>query len=178
MPRPIIAGSHIFFAREGETIDGVTVSRTEKPDADPEENWTNLGVVESINASRTNNPVEFFRPSPGRKVLHDVIPTRQKLTHTVTMQEVSPLLLEIFYGSEEIDIGGGGNFEPLGVGAFVKGWFKIQHYDHLDQPFVFLDIFAAAMIDSFDAGDGSGAINFALTLEQLSAANAAVASNI
>jgi hypothetical protein len=171
MPQSILVGNHLFFAREGDTIDTVVVSRTAKPDNAPTTNWTSIGLVSSASVEQTRSDIEIFRPSPGRMVLHDVLESKQDLSISCTVEEASPLMWELLFGSLEIDPTAATNpgaFVPLARTGKVKGWFKFQQYNQADQLVSVVDIYGYAEIDgAVEFGDQSAVVSFSLKIRRL-----------
>lgn len=173
MPQSILVGNHLFFAREGETIDAVVVSRTAKPDNSPTTNWTSVGIVSAASVQRETTDIEIFRPSPGRMQLHDVLETKPDLTITCTVDEASPLMWELCFGSLKIDPAASTNpgaFVPLARTGKVKGWFKFQQYNQADQLISVVDVYGYAEIDgAVEFGDQTAVVSFSLKIRRLKA---------
>lgn len=125
--RPIVIGTHAFFAREATG----TSTRTTKPEANATE-WIDFGVVEESGAEPSSDEKEIWAPSPGQLRLYDVIETKRGLVFKFKVKEMSKLMFELLYGT--LDIGSGTTniqFNPL-EGGTKKGWLKILHYGHDD----------------------------------------------
>ncbi|WOO43160.1 hypothetical protein [Rubellicoccus peritrichatus] len=181
MPRSILIGNHLFFAREGDSIDGVTVARDAKPDTDPEANWTDVGIISSASIENSKNELEIWGPSPGRLALQDVLLSRQDLMIRATLEEASPMLWELLFGAVgAIDTSGTGAFVPLAKRGFVKGWWKFQQYDQNDVAINLVDVWGRADITgAVDFGDQQQVITYELEIRLLnSALNSGVLSNI
>jgi hypothetical protein len=67
MNRELIASCYVYFVKEATVVDGVTVSRTVKPDANPTSNWPQLGTVpkEGLSIVADEQVVRVDRPEAG-----------------------------------------------------------------------------------------------------------------
>lgn len=171
MPQSILVGNHLYFARDGVTIDSVLVSRTAKPDNDPTTNWTNVGIVSSASVQIDKQDIDIWRPSPGRMQLHDVLESRPDLTITCTIEEASPLMWELCFGSLLINPSAQSNpgaFLPMARTGKVKGWFKFQQYNQADQLISVVDIFGYAEIEgAVEFADQTTVVSFSLKIRRL-----------
>jgi len=162
--KDLILGSHLLFAREGATIDAITVSATSKPDADPESNYTRLGTVEQMEPRFTQTFIDRRAPSPGRYRLRKRIPTNQLLVLNFSLQEWDEMALA------EMLLGGGtpvaGVFVPGSRTEPVRGWWKIQAYDQVDTEILVMDVWAEGTIESYQFGEKLDAYALVLTVLQ------------
>jgi hypothetical protein len=124
-PRPIVIGTHAFFAREATS----TSSRTVKPAANAA-SWIKFGVIEESGAEPTSEEKEVWAPSPGQLVLHDVIEIKRGLSFKFKVKEMSKLMFELLFGTLDLSSGTTNiQYNPL-EGVAKKGWLKVQHYGH------------------------------------------------
>lgn len=134
-------GAHGFFFRDGTAYtvpSSGTASRTSKPGAtDPA--WVDLGVIDEIEVTKASEEHEIFAPSPGKKRLYDVIEGKSQLTLKIGAQELSPLLVELIFGTAALTASSA-QFNPL-EGASTKGWLKLQFYDQTDASVIVVDVF-------------------------------------
>jgi len=172
MPQSILVGNHLYFAREGTVVDTLTVGREAKPDNSPTTNWTSVGLVSSATVETSQNDIDIFKPSPGRLRLYDVLEGKRDMSITCTIEEASPLMWELLFGSQPIPSTGlgAGVFAPLSRTGKVKGWFKFQQYNQADQLISVVDVYCVADIDGAVefGGDQSAVITFSLKLRVLS----------
>jgi hypothetical protein len=91
--KDLILGSHLLFAREGETIDGNVVSPTYKPDTDPEANYTRFPTVEAWEPKIARNMVTRRAPSPGQYQTRKKIQISSTITHAFSLQEFTETTL-------------------------------------------------------------------------------------
>lgn len=130
---PIAIGTHARFFRDGAAFtvpEAGTASRTAKPGA-ADTGWIDLGVIADSSSTPEAEELEVWAPAPGRKVLHDVIPTKAKQTHKFTLQEFGPFTLELAERSGALDEDSD-SFVPMAALA-KKGWLEIKRYNHSDE---------------------------------------------
>ena len=162
--KDLILGSHLFFAREGETIDSVVVAHDAKPDVDPETNWTKLGCIEQFEPTRDGGSEIIRRcPSPGRYADRKILQTGGTLVYNFSVQQWDELTLaEMLFNADQPI---GGVFVPNSRREDVRGWWKIQAYDQNDQLIIAMDIWGSAKIESYQFAEGADA--YALQIRQL-----------
>lgn len=152
--KDLILGSHLFFAREGDVIDSVTVAHDAKPDVDPETNFTKLGCIEMFEPTKEGF-TEIVRrcPSPGRYADRKILQTGGTLVFNFSVQQWDEMTLaEMLFNADKPQ---GGVFVPNSRREDVRGWFKIQAYDQNDQMIVAMDIWGSAKIDSYQFNEGA-----------------------
>lgn len=129
---PLVLGSHLFFVREGTSFTlpaPGTVSRTALPGA-ADSSWAYLGIVGELGAESSGEEVEVWKSAPGRLILDDVIPIKAQIKYTLTLREIGPKAIELFFRTGVLS-DTSTEFTPLSV-AGIKGWLKAQWYDHKD----------------------------------------------
>lgn len=131
---PKLIGSRVLFFREGDAFSvpsAGTCSATAQPGAaDP--GWIELGKVVNcrINSSGAERR-EVYGPSPGALRRLHVLHTKRDVDYVFTINFVSPLALEMLFGSEALTGGTGEQFNP-GERPDLNGWLHIEHYDSED----------------------------------------------
>lgn len=152
MLKDLILGSHLFFAREGDLIDAVTVAVDAKPDAVPEANWQKFGTIEQFEPQNSQTFIERRAPSPGRYRTRKKIPIAQKLMLNFSIQEWDQITLaELLFNANKPMAG---VFVPNSRVDGVRGWFKIQCYDQNDQTIVVMDVWGECTISSYQFKEG------------------------
>lgn len=145
----IIIGNHGYFYRDG---DGITVpaaatsDRTHKAGAaDPL--WNDFGIISSLELDPKQEEKQIFAPTPGRLRLYDSIPTKNQLDIGIDLEEMSPLVWELIFGTAPLD-DESTQYNPLSA-PVKKGWLKIQQYrGDNDQPFNTVDLYVRLMVKS------------------------------
>lgn len=173
--KDLILGSHLLFAREGETIDGFVVSPTYKPDTDPEANYTRFPTVEAWEPKIARNMVTRRAPSPGQYQTRKKIQISSTITHAFSLQEFTETTLA------ELILGGNkpvaGVFVPGERSDLLRGWWIVQGYDQANDKIITLNIWGEATIESYRFGEKLD--TYALVIEQLySALNTGLAENL
>ena len=141
MGRSAVLGNHIYFLREGTLIDAVTVAVDAKPDNDPAENWTDhkLGCIQSVDFTNDASPISIRCPIDdvgggvpgGVYQAADEIPSQQNLEIGFTIGEINPTVWQAIWLSGAIGpTGPSAPFVPLAASGFVKGWVRLDQYDH------------------------------------------------
>ncbi|MCW1887717.1 hypothetical protein OKA04_23470 [Luteolibacter flavescens] len=156
--KDIIAGYHIFLAREGAVIDGVTVADDAKPDTSPESNYTRVAHCESFEPRRTGNRLVRRSPDPGRFQDRAVIITNQQIEYVLGLQEWSDMTLAegLLGGSAPV----AGVFVPNGATEDIRGWFLIQGYDHENNQILALNVWGEARVEPYTFGENLTAYRF------------------
>lgn len=156
--KDIIAGYHIFLAREGATIDGTTVAVDAKPDTSPTSNYTRVANCESYEVRRTGNRLVRRSPDPGRFQDRAVITTNQQIEYVFGLQEWSELTLAegLFGGSAPV----AGVFVPNAAEEDIRGWYLIQGYDHQNNLIVAMQIWGEGRVEPYTFGENLTAYRF------------------
>lgn len=173
--KDLIIGSHLFFAREGDTIDGNVVSATSKPDTTPEENYTAFPTIEEWEPKIVRNTVTRRAPSPGQYQTRKKIQLSSTITHMFGLQEFTQTTLAelILGGNKPVS----GVFVPGERSELLRGWWIIQGYDQANDKIVTLNIWGEATIESYKFGENLNP--YALAIEQLySAYNTGLIENL
>lgn len=147
-------GNHGFFFRDGTAYTVPTpgtAGRASKPDA-ADAAWIDLGIVASAKPEHGREEQDVFAPTPGQKRLYDVIETQRQLTWTLTLEEMSPLVFELLFGTAALT-SSSTQYNPL-EGTTKKGWLKVQQYDQADALFNTMDVFCVISVANAEFGDG------------------------
>jgi len=159
-----IIGSHACFFREGDayTVPGSgTSGRAAKPGA-ADTGWIDLGVIKDAEGKIEEvKSIEIMAPAPGKLVLYDELSAGAKLTLSLTLQEMGPLVAELLYRSLALTTSGG-QFNPLEGLVNKRGWLKLQCYDQdaapADEPDLLTETFVKLKVNgSVKMGGGEPA---------------------
>lgn len=156
-----VVGNHGFFFRDGDAYtvpSSGTASRTAKPGAtDPQ--WVNFGPLELLEVEQTQEEREIYAPTPGKIVLYDVIETKRIVAVEFVAVELSPVALELLYGTLKLT-GSSTQYNPL-EGVTKKGWLKIQQYSQADVLLNTVDLFVHLKVNGKVAfGDDTAKVSF------------------
>lgn len=149
-----ILGNHGFFFRDGAAYtvpSSGNASRTAKPGA-TDTGWIDIGIVTAVKPERQSDAQEVWAPTPGVLRLYDIIRTKQKLSFTLNLEEVSPLSWELLFNTAALT-SGSTQYNPC-EGAQKKGWLKIQQYDQADALFNTLDVYVEVEVQNAEFGEG------------------------
>jgi len=124
-------GSIIRLAPAGRTIETVTVAANEKPAGTSFDDWETLGCIEAGTVELLNEAgeeVHCFNATTGewdvKQTENTDATTRLRLA--LTLQEVTPFLLELAYAAASVDDSTGA-YKPGSLkGGAVQGWIKVQ----------------------------------------------------
>jgi hypothetical protein len=122
-----IIGAHAFFALEGSVIDGITVSADSKPDADPIDNWSSLGVIEENDiAVNYEGEQKHYAPTPGgykqRRTTYESV----EVSGSLLCQDMDAFILSLAMGAKQA--AEDGSYVPGSQSEAQRGWLKLQHY--------------------------------------------------
>lgn len=173
--KDIIAGFHIYLAREGASIDSVTVAVDAKPDTDPTTNYTKVANCESYEVRRSGNRIVRRSPDPGRFQDRKVITTNQQIEYVFALQEWSNLTMAegLFGGEAPV----AGVFVPNSAEEDIRGWYLVQGYDHENNIIIAMQIWGEGRVEPYTFGENLTAYRF--IVRQLSSAlNTAEVSNL
>ncbi|MCW1926280.1 hypothetical protein OKA05_27245 [Luteolibacter arcticus] len=175
--KDIIAGFHIFLAREGESVDSppVIVAVDAKPDTDPASNYTKVASCETFEVRRSGNRLVRRSPDPGRFQDRAVITTNQQIEYVFGLQEWSETTLAegLFGGTTPAS----GVFVPNAAEEDIRGWYLIQGYDHQNNQIVTMNIWGEGRVEPYTFGENLTAYRF--IVRQLSSSlNTAEVSNL
>ncbi|MBX3736742.1 MAG: hypothetical protein KF715_08640 [Candidatus Didemnitutus sp.] len=151
-----VIGAHAYFFLDGAAYtvpDNGTADRTHKPGAaDPK--WIDLGEGDHAIAPNSKEE-EFMAPSPGMRVLKDIITTARGLKIKSKLMEMQNLSYQMLLGTAELPTSptAGGQYNPLEGNHRVKGWLKLQQYGEDNQILNTLDVYVSGKI-SGDVGFG------------------------
>lgn len=128
-----IIGAHLWFFREGDAftkpeagVCGVESKPGIEPEMDP--GWLDLGAVESIEPTVSQEEHKLWRPAPGRLVLKDVLENKQEMSWKVVTNDVGPLAMECFMRTSAKLGGAQSQYNPLSA-ISRRGWVHVQMYD-------------------------------------------------
>ena len=130
--RPVVVGVQARFFRDGAAFtvpSAGTAGRAALPGV-ADTGWIDLGVINEGTINTESDVIEIFAPQPGRKVLHDIIQTKNKLTINLTLQELSPLAFELVFKTAALT-GSSTTYNPLSL-MDKKGWLELKLADQGD----------------------------------------------
>ncbi len=151
-----IIGSHCWFFREGDayTVPSAGVCGQEsKPGIAPtlDAGWIDIGAVETFEPTIAQEEHKLWRPSPGRLVLKDYLENKQELSGKITVNDVGPLAMELFFRTTQKLGGAQLQFNPLSS-ISKRGWSHFQSYDQNDALIFSLDLWVRMRVTmKFDA---------------------------
>lgn len=151
--KDIILGSHIWFAREGATVDSAAVVSTTLPVfASTKADWLKLGCVEQFEPTVTRNSVKRRCPgaNAGKYGVRAEILLSSDLTLNFGLQEFNEINFELLFNSEEPSSGA---FVPNAAGVLIEGWLHIDAYDQADDKIIDLDAWCSLKQDSYQFGE-------------------------
>ncbi len=144
-----VIGAHAFGFTDGAafTVPGAgTSSRTAKPGAaDPA--WFDFGVSDW--KIKTNNKIEEFNaPSPGARVLYDLITVSKGMTLSGKLMEMSNLVYQMLLGTLTLPTSptAGGQYNPLEGDPVVRMWLQLQQYNQANSLINTMDVFVGMTI--------------------------------
>lgn len=143
----IIIGSHANFVRDGDAFtlpSSGTAGRSSKPGA-TDSSWIDLGIIQDVGITADRDEREIYAPTPGAIRLYDVIETKRRLSIKMALTEMSPLVMELLFGTLALT-GSSTQYNPL-EGATKKGWLKLQQYNQADGTFNVLDVYCHLKVD-------------------------------
>ncbi|MCU0797566.1 MAG: hypothetical protein MUF31_16725 [Akkermansiaceae bacterium] len=133
--KDLILGVHIWFARDGATIDGDVVDAATLHDfATTEDEWLQLPSVEAFEPRFNKQVVKRRSPvaGGGRFGVRKTIPISTELTYAFDVQEWSKLLFELLFGAASI-ASPSGEFKPGTMTEPVAGWLYLKGYGQEDE---------------------------------------------
>lgn len=159
LTKSIATGDYVFFFPEDKAFTvpeaGVS-SKTAKPGA-ADEGWVGLGNVETNDPQQMGEKEEEVWGPTGQKgvlSLREIITTKQGLEFKITVNEVSPLAMQCFYRTEELDADSE-QFNPLSA-VPPNGWLKIQRFDQKGGAHLVMDVWCRLKCTGgHKSGDGS-----------------------
>jgi len=144
----LIVGSHVYFVRDGDayTIPGAgTAGRNAKPGA-TDTSWNDLGIIETAGVTPSQEERKVYAPTPGRLRLYDVHTTKNELDIKLGLEEMSPLVWELLFGTLPLT-GASTQYNPLAAPS-KKGWLKLQQYrGDNDAAFNTVDVYVKIKVD-------------------------------
>lgn len=149
----IVFGKQMYFAREGTTVDTVTVSASAKPDADPTSNWEHLGNNVKLSIQNNSTYKKQYSDAPGKSVLKRVHCTRRELTGTAEFDEINRAFLESMLMLPGPTTAGTAT-RPMDGTGLLTGWFKVQLYDQSDAAAAVIDVYAQGHFENLDLTSG------------------------
>ena len=160
-----IIGNHVYFVREGLTVDFNTVSKTSKPDNDPVTNWTNYelancsGISPSVNTQKESS---YSPNASGVYVKDDEIVTETEVSFTCTFETLSLLCYELLFGSGTLTAGT--QAQILSGTAEVAGWVKLKQQDNAGNSILDAEFWAKATVSqvNFERAISRPQIEFAM----------------
>lgn len=141
-----IIGAHAWFFREGASFTvptAGTCAREAKPGAD-DTGWVEIGIIKDSSVNHEAERLQRFAPLPGGLRLYDEHETKSKITMKLTTDDISPLAIELLFGTLELG-DASTQYNPL-EGAQKRGWLKLQWYDQEDTLINTLDVWVNLFI--------------------------------
>jgi len=178
MSRAFAIGSNLFFAREGDVIDGVTVGRDAKPDNDPATNYMQFGCVQDSEfLNNFGESIEIYCPSPGHLELDEIIELIPNFSIVASVQKWQEIDMELALQADRKLVQGEA-FIPGARSSSIRGWLKGQFYSHSDEEIIAFDMWVQLSMESYTFS-ARGADPHAITFRRLqSDLNTAVVTNI
>jgi hypothetical protein len=134
---------------------GQTISRTVKP-LPGDVLWISLGEVrKSTVTPATGEATPIWSPQLGQLVKKQNIRNKRELKEKLESQEVSPLSLQLAYGTAALD-SSSTQANPLAAGSAVQGWLKTQHYDQSNTRRLVKDTYTELVLSEDLAFDPAG----------------------
>ena len=141
-----LIGSHVWFFRENDAFTqpapGVC-GQESKPGIAPnfDAGWIDLGAVEGFEPNFAQQEYKLWKPAPGRLVLKDVPENMQELSGKITVNDVGPLAIELFFRTSQKLGGAQLQFNPKSSRS-KKGWLHFQCYGDDDNLWLSLDLWS------------------------------------
>lgn len=151
--KDVILGSHIWFAREGSTVNSLAVVSTTLPVfASTKADWLQLGSVEQFEPRKTQTNVERRAPitNGGRYELRKKIPLQSKLLLAFGVQEFNMINFEMLFGANEPS---SGVFTPNSRRELITGWLHLDAYDQENDKIINLDAWCELDQEPFQFGE-------------------------
>jgi hypothetical protein len=124
-----VLGWQVKFFKNGSAFTvptSGTASKTALPgEADPA--WVDIPDIAELSMTPSSDKIEVYKSSPGRKVLDDVIATKDKLAIKFKSQEVSPIALQALFKSGTLT--GASTSFTIMAGTQLKGWLYVKAYN-------------------------------------------------
>jgi hypothetical protein len=157
--KDLILGVHLWFARDGETIDGDVVDAATLPDfATTNDEWLKLPSVEGFEPRFKNQVIKRRSPvaGGGRFGVRKTIPISTELTYAFDVQEWDKLHMELLFGTAAI-ASPAGNFAPGTMIKPVAGWLYLDAFSHEDQRIIAGAVRVELTVDAFKFGENLNA---------------------
>jgi hypothetical protein len=173
LTRALIPGLHLLVFPEADnftkdadnlTVSATPASRTAKPGSQ-DSGWIDIGVIEEGDIQVEASDIEIFAPKPGKLVLWDELTTKEKLTGSATLKEVSPYALEVLFRSARLTAAST-QFNSLSGGK-KRGWLQVQVYDDQDDQILVKNIWASLKIAGAVPLGGAKLMELKLEFKQL-----------
>ena len=138
-----IVQCHIRCARDGDVIDGVTVSKTVAPDFTPSTNWTKISesIAECTEELDRGPTIDGMKTVGGTRQLAErfaIGPSFRKVTWT--QEDTDERIIELMTMSGKIDasaavnVGDAIDYVPLsGPATGIYGWYHLQYYNQANE---------------------------------------------
>jgi hypothetical protein len=156
--REMAIGSHAKFAREGDDYvapgEGGKVSSLVIPDVN-DASFLDLGTIESWEDSIKDEEKAVYAPMPGHLVKTRVITTKQDLETKFTVNQVSGIVMQLFYRTVQKLDGDDAQFNPLSS-VPKHGWLHLERFSEEDVPVMRLDLWVQLKVTGgFKGGGGN-----------------------
>jgi len=146
----VLIGSHAYFWEDGQPFTtpapGTTGRESHADSADPGWATRYLGIVGTCRIqSARGEGIEVWAPSPGRLRLFDVIPSKSDIILTLTLQQLTPLCIQLLFGTSSLD-GTSTQWNPTEGSGRPKGWMKYQAYNQDNVLVTVADLYSSVSI--------------------------------
>lgn len=121
----LMIGSLVYFVRDGDTVDALTVSETAKPDNDPVTNWPKLGEVTAVAFDRETKKNEFIEIRSNGEPRKRIIERTLADYVDISIDNMVDIVAEMIFGVDKITI----NTAQVPFNnsdRAVTGWLKCQ----------------------------------------------------
>ncbi len=136
-----IIGWQALFFREGDAFaapEAGVCGVAAKPGVD-DVGWLDLGAIEGIEPTASQEDYKLWRPAPGKLVLKDVLENKQELGLKITTNDVCALAMESLFRTSAKLGGAVKQFNPLS-GTSRRGWLHLQGYDQDNELWATIDL--------------------------------------
>ena len=130
--RAAVIGTHVkfFIAGAAFTVPSAATAGPADLPGDADTAWVPIEDIANFTHTPSSESVEVFAPKVGRKVLKDVLETKNQLTLKFTSQKVGRLQLGALYNAG-LPAANATDITPMS-GDPLKGWLNVKQYDQND----------------------------------------------
>lgn len=158
----LIIGSLIYFVREGDTVDGITVGpetvvspAAGKPDVSPVANYPQLGEVRAVNFDQETMPIEIMKIRPNGAPRKEVKQLVVADFMDLTLDAAPDIVGEMLFGINKVTAG---TPQTPFKNMFreVNGWLKcVMRRSGIGSDWCLFDVYVTVTLKekpSFEAG--------------------------